>query len=184
MKVKLLLATAMMAAITSNAFALHITKGKLLSHKEWATGGAIALTMPTNKTKASLMRMLDQQNSIQPSLVVAGIDNFATTVNEPVTINNNGFFWFENTTAASKTLSLMTSICVQHSVNTLECVYTFDRFDLEAGGYVELNIFPALKVAFREAGTYITTASSEFRSEEMDGGSIGVSHATGFITVA
>ena len=183
MKVKLLLTTAIMAAIASNAFALHITKGKLLSHKEWATGGAVALTMPTNKTKATAMRMLDQQTSIQPSLIVAGIENFTTTVNEPVTINNSGFFWFENTTVSSKTIWLMTSICAQHNVNTSECVYSYDRFIVEPGGNVNGTVFPALKVAFPQPGTYVTTASSEFNSEEIDARFTGVSQTTGFITV-
>ena len=56
MKIKFLISMAAAAVISSNACALEISKGKLLSHKEWATAGAKASYLPGTKTRQNLQR--------------------------------------------------------------------------------------------------------------------------------
>lgn len=99
MKIKFLISLAVAAAVGSNAFALDITKGKLISHKEWATAGAKATYLPGTKTRKDIQPEGMKGIKLSESTNTIYVDTESTTahVNEPVSVSNDGYVWIYNT---------------------------------------------------------------------------------------
>jgi hypothetical protein len=164
MKIKLLVSMAIAAAVGSNAFALEISKGKLISHKEWSTGGAIASSQPGSKTLESVMRrhksMLKSENSVSYYFLEAETAPATGRVGEPVSVSNNAFVYARNDTSETQTYNYNFSICTNKSDHIIECVYAGDVIELLPGGFFSNTAQPVLTVKFDKPGSYSTMADS------------------------
>ena len=162
MKMKLLISAVIAAAVCSNAFALHITKGKLISHKEWTTGNAIASYQPGTKTLQSMKRTLAKLdvNPSTPIFLASETRNAVAHVGERVSVNNNAFIWVKNNTESTRNYYYNFNICATKSDSIIECVYAYEQIELEPNGEFNNALSPELTVKFNEPGVYETTASS------------------------
>jgi hypothetical protein len=180
MNIKLIIGLICTAAIGTNAFALQITKGKLISHKEWATDGAVASYLPATKTLASVQKA--GQLTKTALELSAETESVATTVGAPVTIANDASIWVMNTSDEVKQYRYTFYICAFINANTSDCVYTEDLVELQPHGAIYTGAKPALQVAFDEAGVYDTWAGSTFTTLPMQT-QMSQSSSTGTITV-
>lgn len=181
MKIKLLVSMAIAAAVGSNAFAVQITKGKLVSHKEWTTGGAVAAYLPGTKSLDSLLRdkSMMKQTRIQPyHYVSADTAPVHGLVGEALSISNDAYVYAYNGSNEIQKYSYTFDICTNRSEHINECVYTFDEIELQPGGNFYNASQPVLKVKFDKPGTYQTIASSYIFSNGLSSGSASIADIT------
>lgn len=180
MNIKLLVGLVCAAAIGSNAFALQITKGKLISHKEWATDGAVASYLPATKTFEGVKKAgLLTKTALE---LTAETESVAVTVGAPVTISNDAWIWVMNTSDEVKQYRYTFYICAFVNANTSDCVYAEDLVELQPHGAIYTGAKPALQVAFDKTGVYDTWAGSMFTTLPMQT-QMSQSSSTGTITV-
>lgn len=163
MQIKLFISMAIAAAVASNAFALQITKGKLISHKEWTTGGAIAASLPGTKTLASIMR---DKNIMRPGrthtsyFLQAEAAPVSGHVGERIPVSNDAYIYAYNDTNEIKHYQYNFNICAIKTEKITECVNSGDVVELQPGGSFHNFGQPVLKVKFDKAGTYVADAAS------------------------
>ncbi len=156
MQIKLFISAIAAAAMASNAFAVEIKNGRLLSHKEWTTGSATASFSPGTKTLQDILRKHPQMKSISSLPTSVASDARPTTgrVGETIAANNDGFVFVVNDTEETREYRYTILMCAQKTDNMQECAYSFDHIELEAGGVFYASKLVALKVKFDKPGLY------------------------------
>ncbi len=184
MKLKMITCLTLATILGSNVYALQISKGKLIAHKEWATGGAIVNIKAGTQTKKDVMqsRALAHQLSSSATAISARTFSVNTTVGQPATVSNDMFAIISNDTSEVHEYYVGSDICVTLHSNMTECVYVQDIYELQPGGQVFESKAPTLDITFKEAGVYQVTAYSFFSGESSS--IISNSSSTGLITVS
>lgn len=181
MNIKLLIGLVCTAAIGTNAFALEIIKGKLISHKEWASDGAVASYLPAPKARLSMKNAgLLNKTGLE---VIAETKSAATTVGQPVTISNDGWIWVNNLSEEVKQYRYTFSVCANVAENTTECAYTEDVVELQPRGGIYSGSNPALQLTYDKPGVYDMYAASFFTTSPMQS-QVSMSSSSGTITVS
>jgi hypothetical protein len=164
---------------------LEITKGKLISHKEWASDGAVASYLPGTKSFKDVVDSGSSANMLgrTGTQITAETHSVATTVGQPVTIANDGFVWIINTSDEVKQYRYNFHICASNLESQTECVYTEDVVELQPRGSFASARKPTLELTFDKPGVYNMYAQSFFTTAPMQT-SIVSSASTGTITVS
>lgn len=165
MKIKLIISMAIAAAVGSNAFALEISKGKLISHKEWATAGAKAAYLPGTKTRQNIQDIKGMKLSESSNAVYSDTESTTAKVGEPVTVGNDGYVWIYNASEAVKNYRFEYSICADQTANIMECVYSEDVVELQPHGYVSDSRKPTVTMKYDTAGSYNIYAGAFYMTE-------------------
>src|SRR4051812_15255019 len=102
MKIKLLTASLVFAAIvSSNSFAVEITKGKLIQHKEWTTSHAKAVFRDINPSQLKSKLKL---NSSRTQFTHTLLDIGHGVAGQPTSIDSIGFIYYQNSENKNETI--------------------------------------------------------------------------------
>lgn len=161
MKIKFLLACVVMATLSTNASALQIHKGKLLSHKEWSTG----------KAKLSLAKAIIAKRSLKDntdgtwSSLTSEIHPATGLVNQMIAIKNEANIYLQNNSDHEQTYELRFSICAMPAKDSYDCVDTWDTIQLQPGGHFSDPDALVLNIAFDQPGEYTIFSDSSMWTE-------------------
>lgn len=165
MKIKLIISMAIAAAVGSNAFALDISNGKVISHKEWATAGAKAAYLPGTKSRQSIQDIKGMKLSASSNAVYSDTESTTARIGEPVTVGNDGYIWIYNSSESTQNYQFNYSICAEQNANITECVYSEDRIELQPHGYLSDSRKPTVTMKYDTPGSYNIYASAFYMSD-------------------
>jgi hypothetical protein len=161
MKLTPIIGIALAAAISSNAFAVEVTKGKVLKHKEWSTGKVKASYAKGSKTLAAMKQKIKLDGPV-PTYTFAETRPVSVNAGDTFSISNDSFTFIHNNTSEVHYYTMESSICVERTDNAVECVYSWDYVELQPDGDITAVSMPTLTTSFADAGTYHTDASTYF----------------------
>ena len=173
MKVKLLLGLTIATFISANSFALEIYKGKLIKHKEWATGGAIGsfksvALNPSNFKKHTMSTTKNSEPFLQTYSFSQHAD--AATGENRYIVGNHGVY-ISNFTDTEQTYKYLLSLCAETSPKDMKCLYWSDELILEPGGYASSGADIYIQNTYTTPGSYsvysATTAFNENPSSDV-----------------
>lgn len=157
MNLKQILSLAVIAGVSSHAFAMEISHGRIISEKAWSTDGKKV----TFAKKSPLARAKEGAPDSQELSV--SIESATGKVGEPVTLTGNHKIVIHNETASNQTYFYNISVCVLFDDNTNHCVYQSKHLELSEGGYFAVDAEPELTLAFNAPGSYVTSATTWIR---------------------
>lgn len=157
MNLKQILSLAVIAGLSSHAYALEIYHGRVLSEKTWSTDGG-KVTFAKKSQFARAKEGLPQSQRLE-----VGIANVSGTAGQPLTLSGNHYIYIENNTANNQTYFYNISVCAYTSNKTSHCVYQTKNLELSEGGYFLADSEPELTLSFDAAGNYPITASTWIR---------------------
>lgn len=166
MKVKSLLAIALVAAASSNAFSMEIVKGKLLSIKTQTTANVKPATFnETAINKNTLAALLKKHKNDQTMFIYARdqMDETPDTikVGDSLDIRGRTNVFLDNDTTENKKYKITQSICYDpFGPGMPVCSDEENVIQLDAGGYVQLMQRPEWKPTFTEVGRYIVSVET------------------------
>lgn len=192
MKPKVIVGVIIAAALCSQVYALQITKGKLVSHREQITNGAKGLFATGTKTLQSLKPQGDQAASdVFPAGLIADMTSLTTTIGVPVDVKNQAMIAVTNTTNVSRDYNYNVVTCAKSDISdNTECVQYFNVITLEPNGSFWDAIAPTLTMTYQTAGVYNTYAGTYYSAVNNDStvepnpSEYGSSSATATITVS
>lgn len=191
MRLNVIVSTMIAAAVCSQAYALQITKGKLISHKEKFTMGAKGVVTPGTKTLQSLKAKGNEApNDIFPVGLIADMQPVTTIAGSSIDIGNNAFISVTNTSNQTRDYNYTVVTCAASEVaNNTECVQYFNVISLEPNGTFWDSVQPMLTMTYHARGVYNTYAGTYYSAMNHEGDNPdsyenGSSSATGTITVA
>lgn len=158
MKMKTILCLTMALGICSQAMALEIYKGKILSQKVWSTHGEKA-RLASAKNRQHKSQLIDG-NVFQASY--AQILSRTAKVDELVSIENNNALFVDNNTDEEHEYRVMNSVCSDTDENTTHCIHYFKTFVLSPGGYLSDDMHPVLDMTYSKAGSYRIAVFTSF----------------------
>lgn len=166
--VRKLIASVVLLSLTgASAYAMEISKGKLLSHKEWTTGNVIKSSfLEVNKKQNTLLSSIWSKNTLGSKVIPMDIDVLFTgarifagqmlpgVVGEEVTLFGFTRHAIDNRSASMQTYQLYSTLCAQTGMGTGTCATSEDDVSIEPGGYIAIERRPNMTVSYDEPGTY------------------------------
>lgn len=191
MKGKSLIALAIASLISANLFALEITKGHLIKHKEWVTGNA---KVTFKQGKHALDRNSHQKHfdghEVAYNFVSSGLEAQTGVVGSATKIDSEHFFHIFNQTNAVQKYFYNFTVCADTYMNGTQeheqCAHYYDEIELQPGGIASSNIVPELELFYDTAGRYSVSAYSSVVPVESDSNYFAgqqSSYSTNFITI-
>lgn len=156
MKMKLIASCfALTAFMASQVYAVDIYKGKILQHKEWSTGkGKVIFKEIKNKNLRS--------NVGEAIASFSTVDVVYGTVGVPVEVQGTSSGYIKNTTDSPQIFSFNTAVCAETNPFNTECLFYYDRYELEPGGHVHIEgIQPSISATFADAGEHNIFVSTQ-----------------------
>ena len=184
MKIKSLLGSALLIALSTQAVALEITGGHLVRHKEWAnqgSKGAFVLMHQSARHSLRAMQPVDQ-DLFSNVLSYANMSAMTGSVNTMVSISGNNMVWVMNNSNSMKLYQYFYATCVNISDKMQNCIYYNDYVELAPNGYFDDSHRPELQMTFATAGTYST--SSLARVTDGNNEVMSMSNADASITIS
>lgn len=164
MNLKQILCLAAIAGVSSQAYALEIYHGRVISEKSWSTaGGKVTFAKKPLRARANAGAPQDQGLSV-------GIMSATGKVGEPVTLTGNHSIYIMNETATAQTYFYNISVCALMDAHTVHCVYQAKNLELDPNGYFYVDNEPQLTLTFNAAGNYQTTATTWIRGSGIESG--------------
>ncbi|OAI46606.1 hypothetical protein AYO45_06250 [Gammaproteobacteria bacterium SCGC AG-212-F23] len=178
MKIKWLTCFLITTALSANTFAVDITKGRVLEHKEWTTGNARIFFNNANAKKAvafssqhhqlkkaanndtDTASFRDDNDNAPTSYVYAGTQPASGVVGKSVDIKGENFAYVVNTTNQKQLYYYYSSLCVMSahpSPNQNDCAYYRDSIELDPAGEANFSEGPVLQVVMDHADNFKTT---------------------------
>lgn len=155
MKNKLVILIAAIFSMASiHCFAVEIHKGKLISHKEWATGKAKGGFISKPDAKKVIKMSNGRQDAFIEAWPAKGVAGSMTSV------MGNHRFGVGNDSDETQTYWYYLSTCAMTSDHTGNCVHVFDSISLEPGGYFFYNAVGEVQIAFDKPGSYQTFSTA------------------------
>jgi hypothetical protein len=170
MKRKILF-TAMLSLLTAQAFSMEITKGKLISHKEWTTDKRIVghlQELKLTKSKAFHYQSKDVA-SFDSIKAKAEMPSFFSNVNTDTTLHGDTIVDISNYTEKEQTYNITREICTYLIPNQLHvnddpvpnppnplgiCFVAWDVISLDPSGRIQLNQSPTASMKYAKPGVY------------------------------
>lgn len=153
MKFTTLVGAVCAAVIFSQAYALQIHKGRLISHKEWSTGNAIPAFLPgTLHAKKSLMEA--------PIQVLAETGSESVRIGDSVSVGNNALIQVLNNSNEIKSYVASLEFCAFLQNHITDCMFSEDIVELEPYGDLDLAKKLLLTLKFTKAGVHEIRARS------------------------
>lgn len=166
MNLKKLICIAAVVCFGSNAFAMEIYKGKVISQKVWSNDGSKAAVVAKRNPHARH----DTDNSYED--VVSSISSWSTNVNEALKINNTNYIALKNNSDQTKRYYIVESVCSQTSDNFNRCLYYHAQIELEPTGAANINETPFLEMVYSKPGHYRVNSTSTVYDRNDDYGSV------------
>jgi hypothetical protein len=158
MRKKSLIGLALISLVSFNTYALTITKGHLISHKEWSTGD-IALNFKNLKPSSLSHKLALPKTGPNTSVtVVTWLPPISGAIGATIPISGLNELYVYNSSTSSQTYGYQFGICVNTTTHDSQCTYTDDQFSLDAGGYAKADDSPTISLSFDTPGTYQTSA--------------------------
>ncbi len=130
------------ALASTSSFALDITNGQLLQHKEWTIGKVLKASqkeMPQNKRLQQLLNASQKQaanpQNTDEILALAYVPDVIVTENQPITVAGDSGIDVVNHSTKKMNYTLQSSLCVFTSLGILDCTKSEDEISLNAGGH-------------------------------------------------
>lgn len=181
MKITHIICAAITAAVSANTFAIEIHKGKLISHKEWSTGGAMTAFVAGTKTKQTMMQAHKQvSDGSSYAYLESEFRPVSTLTGRVVELKNDAGVYIANNTDQTETYQYFVSICLERFTGMAECVHSRDFVELAPGGAFSLSNLPVLRAKFEQPGNYTVYADSVLYNN----GKQMVSSSVGDVTVS
>lgn len=159
MKLKSLLCL-MLASAATQAYALEIYKGHIVSHKEWATGSAKGSFVPGNAAANAALKlnMLGSKQSRADGgvshTIFSSVAPATGTAGSITTLTGSNSIYMYNSGKEKQQYNYQYSLCAAIADKTASCVYYYDEIELEAGGSFNDNHQGQSQLVFAAAGTY------------------------------
>lgn len=155
MKGKSLLAIAVIAAISSNVFAMEIVKGRLLEHKQSSANAFKQLTPDHNKLANLLNKHKNDIGTFVSANARVGMLPLSVNVGDSVNLIGTADMFISNYSSSSKKFTIDISICDRYSFPTIpSCATESDVIQLDPGGAFNLYVNPTLTTTYDTAGFY------------------------------
>lgn len=177
MDLKKILCLLAAVAFNTQAFAIEIYKGKLLSHKVTATPGA-------KTTSAKITYMQQHPSGAKGYFAHTFFKSPMVKVNEAILLGNMHDVYVYNDSNEEHQYQIFMSVCaLTDDMSTMHCVRFDDVVSLQSGGYVREDVMPQLTMQYGVAGTYGVDAESGY-NEVGKNPEFTFSQANGFVIVS
>lgn len=174
MNLKQIFCLAVIAGVSSHAFALEIYHGRVISEKRWSNDGS-KVTLAKKSLSARTNAELPQNQELSVAMMSA-----TGKVGEPITLSGNHSILITNNTATSQTYFYNISVCALVDEHTSHCVYETKNLELDPSGSFKTDDEPALTLTFNNPGVYQTMATTWIKGE---GNGNGYMNAMSSVTV-
>lgn len=166
MKTKLLV-SAILVSLTTSAFAIEITNGKLISHKEWTTDNSIKLAVKPSDKNLNLA-ILKKSGSYLPEYIFIRDDldkTMKVVVGSEIKLSGTTMTFISNSHTTPHKYKIVTEIC--GALPSDICGHTEDVVTLNPYGTIQLNSAPTLSINYDTAGSrYILLSTQVIRDNE------------------
>lgn len=157
-----LLAVVLATVMGSSAYAMNVVNGRLLQHKELATGGAVGYILQGKDQGVDTKRAMDMTTHD----VVSEMGHSTAQVDQMIELPNQHRIFFVNDTKKTKTYEYGQRICAHFDANMSECMISTNNVELQPGGYVFDTSRPVLQTHFTKPGVHTVIALSYFFDNE------------------
>jgi hypothetical protein len=155
MNSKHLLCLSIAAALSANAMAFEIQKGKVISQKQWTTDGAVALFSAKNKPILPTLNIGKAARSQNASFnVTANVSPLDATVGNPVDIYTYNNAFIINLSDNINNYRIDFDICVEMPDHLTRCAFGYKNISLDSGGSFSDYDSPGLQPTFDKPGLY------------------------------
>lgn len=154
---KILIGLLVSCIASSSIFALEITQGKLLRHKEWTTGNIIKATYTTkaNLFSADIEKLISKKDHISSSIYTfSGTDTQNGKVLEPATAIGYSSVMMMNGSKNTKTYLYTLETCITPVEGQYNCAIYQDTIDVEPNSMAFRTENPSIQFTFDKAGAY------------------------------
>jgi hypothetical protein len=170
MKGKILIGLAAVL-VSTGSFAMDITKGRLLDHKEWTTNGGVGTFIDKHQSLAATKaNRFFHDEQFEDGVIAQGkvYDLDTAKVNEEVRVHSKSILWLVNYTQSQQIYKITTELCSNlENVDKQVCTRTEDRVSLEPKGSLSMNRYPSVHITFDKAGYYSNQMFSSVQREGM-----------------
>lgn len=184
MKGKIILGLSVIAlAVGSSGYAMEITKGKLLSHKEHSTG-KIKATMKEMKfdVKKEIANFKAAGSLVQDNgdriYVKENMYDASGITGQDTDLSGSSHIYIVNNTDTNHTYTINTIICAEQDA----CNYITDVIDLDPAGVAVAVRAPTITFSYDTAGEYQIGLASMISREDEDSVFTGFDMATAYIS--
>jgi hypothetical protein len=163
----------LIAMASTNTFALEITKGELLEHKEWTTGNVTGIFKNLDSKTSKEARKFQAANDQRPISPRQSIVTNGTMFSAESFVDKNTIIYgvrdlsFYNGTDSPQTYIIETRLCsslfpieTQEPFNGFNCAVSQDKLQLDADGSIDLKKYAELLRNYSEIGSYDTYIST------------------------
>jgi hypothetical protein len=187
MNSKHLLCLSIAAALSANAMAFEIQKGKVISQKQWATDGAVALFSAKNKPSLPMLNIGKAARSENASFnvtfnITANVSPLDATVGNPVDIYTYNNVFILNLSDNTNNYRIDFDICVEMPDHLTRCAFGYRNISLDSSGSFSDYDSPGLQPTFDKPGRYKVRTSATLAAE--NGPIIGEAVSEAVITVS
>lgn len=168
---KTLVLLAFISAISVNSYALEITKGKILQHKEWTDGKITATYLHSSKNLLQLKHpnalkqsSNDQGSQYSYTQIMSHIGPKEGKTGLQANVEGSHDINFYNQTKNNKTYYYLLSTCIETAPKKTICAYYSDLVELEPEGSLYDTLQTQLKYVFEKTGTYKSTSGTYLTS--------------------
>lgn len=148
---------------SSSTFALKITQGKVLKHKEWTTGNITKATYTTkdNAFSADIKKIASEGNDITSSIFTfAGTNTLNGKAFEPAVATGYSSIIMTNASNETKTFLFTLETCVNLADGKQNCAIRQDTIDVEPNTSALNTQNPSIEYTFDKAGIYPLTVKA------------------------
>jgi hypothetical protein len=186
MKIKFLVGCVLSAIISTNASALEITYGKLLSHQAQTTKNQTKKSLA--EKNAALLTMLKQQamgQDLSSGVSISQIYPSTGKIGEATEVRGMQTIMIMNRTGATQIYRIEKRICANTSEEAMECIESDDDIELDANGQLYDMQMPTMPAVFQKAGINETLVYVAILKKHALGGHIVISTAVslGFASI-
>jgi hypothetical protein len=162
MKVKSIVCGTLAILACTQVFALDITKGHLISHKEWTTGNAKGHFVASNAQAFQKSKMMGDPVTNSNNESYTNIDVVNTVSNMPVTITGNNYVRISNDSDMTQHYRVSYRTCSQidPTRDIEDCIFYSDIIALEPHGSFSDMKAPELQETYNVPGTYQTSSDT------------------------
>jgi hypothetical protein len=155
---KILIGILIAGLTSSSAFALKITQGKLLSHKEWTTGNIIKATYATHAELSS--KDIEKLIYNQHKSLISGVYTSSTAealegkILTPTTATGSGLAVMHNGSKKAQTFTYTLQTCIDLRDGQKNCAVYEDMIEVEPDSMAFSTKEPSVQFTFDHAGDY------------------------------
>jgi hypothetical protein len=185
MKMKTLSCIIITSLVSAPLFALEITKGHLISHKEWSTNDAKGNFISSHEKPKDMISQLNATEGPSSDIATsAQLYPIKGAVNKPFTTEGINYADITNNSDKTQRYQLSYETCVETTDKVVNCIFYDDVLELEAGGHLNDTHKPNLTATIKQPGSYRAESKTTVYPEHYGYGTDGTSLAVSAVTIS